>query len=91
MDIVLSAADNNTVTICISDNGPGIPADDLPRLFDKGYTTESARGRRPKEGGMGLGLYIVKTVIEKHQGWVKVESRVGQGTSFSLVLPIRRL
>ena len=91
VDIVLNAADDNTITIVISDTGPGIPADDLPRLFDKGYTTESARGRRPKDGGMGLGLYIVKTVIEKHQGWVKAESRVGEGTVFTLILPTRRL
>lgn len=91
VDIALSANDDNSITICITDNGPGIPPDDLPRLFDKGYTTESARGRRPKEGGMGLGLYIVKTVVEKHQGRVSVESQLGQGTNFTLVLPIRRL
>jgi signal transduction histidine kinase len=91
VDIALKSNDDNTITIEVSDNGPGIPPDDLPRLFDKGYTTESARGRRPKEGGMGLGLYIVKTVVEKHQGWVKVQSRVGQGTKISLILPIRRL
>ncbi|MEM7345417.1 MAG: HAMP domain-containing sensor histidine kinase [Chloroflexota bacterium] len=91
IDIELQSHDNNTITIRISDNGPGIPADDLPRLFDKGYTTERARGRRPKEGGMGFGLYIVKTVVEKHQGWAKIESRVGDGTTITLTLPIRRL
>jgi two-component system phosphate regulon sensor histidine kinase PhoR len=91
VDIALGANGNNTITICITDNGPGIPPDDLPRLFDKGYTTEGARGRRPKEGGMGLGLYIVKSVVDKHQGWVKVESQVGQGTAITLTLPIRRL
>jgi signal transduction histidine kinase len=91
VDIALNAAGNNTITIGITDNGPGIPPDDLPRLFDKGYTTEGARGRRPKEGGMGFGLYIVKTVVDRHQGWVKVESRVGQGTVITLTLPIRRL
>ena len=91
VDIALSANGNNTISICISDNGPGIPSDDLPRLFDKGYTTEQARGRRPKEGGMGFGLYIVKTVADRHQGWVTVESRVGQGTAITLTLPIRRM
>jgi signal transduction histidine kinase len=40
---------------------------------------------------MGFGLYIVKTVVDRHQGWVKVESRVGQGTVITLTLPIRRL
>jgi two-component system phosphate regulon sensor histidine kinase PhoR len=91
VDISLNANGNNTISICISDNGPGIPADDLPRLFDKGYTTEQARGRRPKEGGMGFGLYIVKTVADRHQGWVTVESRIGQGTTITLTLPIRRM
>jgi signal transduction histidine kinase len=91
IDIALSTNGNNTVTIRVSDNGPGIPPDDLPRLFDKGYTIEGPRGRRPKEGGMGLGLYIVKIVAEKHQGWVKIESRVGHGTATTLVLPMRRL
>jgi signal transduction histidine kinase len=84
-------ANNSTITIAIADNGPGIPSDDLPRLFDKGYTSETARGRRPHEGGMGYGLYIAKTVAEKHQGWIKIESQVGEGTAVSLVLPIRRL
>jgi signal transduction histidine kinase len=91
VDIALTANGHDAVTIRISDNGPGIPADDLPRLFDKGYTTERARGRRPKDGGMGLGLYIVKMVVEKHQGWVKVESRLGEGTAITLTLPIRRI
>lgn len=91
VDIALNADDSSTITIRISDNGPGIPPDDLPRLFDKGYTSERVRGRRPSEGGMGLGLYIVKSVAEKHQGWVKIESQVGQGTAVTLVLPVRRL
>ena len=91
VDISLSTNGSNTISICVSDNGPGIPSDDLPRLFDKGYTTEQARGRRPKEGGMGYGLYIVKTVADKHQGWVTVESRVGQGTAITITLPIQRL
>jgi len=91
VDIALSANGNNTISICVSDNGPGIPAEDLPRLFDKGYTTEQARGRRPKDGGMGFGLYIVKSVVNKHQGWVEVKSRIGQGTSITLTFPIRRM
>jgi signal transduction histidine kinase len=91
VDIALNADDSSTITIRISDNGPGIPPDDLPRLFDKDYTSERVRGRRPNEGGMGLGLYIVKSVAEKHQGWVKIESQVGQGTAVTLVLPVRRL
>lgn len=91
VDIALGVNGNNAITICVTDNGPGIPPDDLPRLFNKGYTTEAARGRRPKEGGMGLGLYIVKSVVDKHQGWVAVESRVGQGTAITLTLPMRRM
>lgn len=91
VDIALSTNGNNAISICISDNGPGIPGEDLPRLFQKGYTAEQARGRRPKEGGMGYGLYIVKAVVDKHQGWVEVKSQIGKGTAITLTLPIRRL
>lgn len=91
VDLALSTDTHNTITIRITDNGPGIPPDDLPRLFDKGYTTEAARGRRPKDGGMGLGLYVVKTVVDRHRGMVNIESGVGQGTVITITLPIRRM
>lgn len=70
----------------ISDRGIGIPAADLPYVFDRFYTVDKARSR--KSGGAGLGLSIVKTAIEKHRGQVSITSEVGGGTSFTIDLPV---
>jgi signal transduction histidine kinase len=67
------------------DDGIGIPQDDLPYIFDKFYRVETPE----TEGivGSGLGLSMVKTIVEKHQGRIWAESEEGIGTSFTLVLP----
>jgi len=69
----------------ITDDGPGIPKADLPRVFEKFY-----RGQNVPDGvsGSGLGLAIVKSIVESHQGRVWVESQVGHGSSFFVVLPV---
>ena len=72
------------VAVTISDTGPGIPPEELPTLFDK---YQRATGPRRK-GGMGLGLFIVRTLVERLQGRVEVESTVGEGTRFQVVLPV---
>lgn len=72
--------------LMIRDNGPGIAAEQLPRIFDPFYTTKSgpdATGR----GGTGLGLAACRDIIEKHQGRIRVASTVGKGTAFTLKLP----
>jgi signal transduction histidine kinase len=61
----------------------GIPADDVPRVFDKFY-----RGRAVRAGGSGLGLAIVKRVVHEHNGGVEIASVVGEGTTLRLVLPL---
>ncbi|MBS0604866.1 MAG: PAS domain-containing protein [Verrucomicrobia bacterium] len=73
--------------ITISDKGIGIPPADLEHIFERFYTVDKARSRRL--GGAGLGLSIVRTIIEKHHGTISVSSTVGQGTTFSIHLPIK--
>jgi two-component system phosphate regulon sensor histidine kinase PhoR len=69
----------------INDLGIGIPEEALPHIFNRFYTVDKARSR--KAGGAGLGLSIVKTIIEKHQGKVVVVSELGKGSSFTMTLP----
>ena len=69
----------------IADNGPGIPPSDQPHIFEKFYRA----GNVPKGvGGSGLGLAIVKSIIDNHQGRIWVESLLGRGTTFTVVLPV---
>ncbi len=72
------------VHIQVRDNGPGIPADTLPHLFDRYYT---GTGRLPRKVGTGLGLSICKNIVEQHGGTIGVESVLGQGASFEFILP----
>ncbi len=78
-------ADEENVRISVTDHGPGIPEEHLPRLFERFYRVEKARSR--KLGGTGLGLSIVKHILNVHGGKVEVESRVGEGSAFTLMLP----
>lgn len=80
LSIVSTVRDGDSVVIDIRDTGPGIPAEDQSKIFDPYFTT------KPK--GTGLGLPIVHKIIEAHQGQVKVRSAVGQGTVFSIILPL---
>ena len=68
-------------------SGIGIPARDLDRIFERFYRVDHGRSR--DTGGTGLGLSIVRHVANNHQGWVDVESREGEGSTFSLVLPLQ--
>jgi two-component system sensor histidine kinase SenX3 len=75
-----------TVRISVADKGIGIPAKDLERIFERFYRVD--RGRSRDTGGTGLGLAIVRHVAQNHGGAVEVESREGEGSTFTLVLPI---
>ncbi len=75
------------VSLQVADNGIGIAADHLPRVFDVFFQVDSSSTR--EYGGAGLGLAIVKSFVEAHGGEVKVESTIGKGTTFSVVLPLR--
>ncbi len=73
------------VEITIADTGAGIPSQDLPRIFERFYRVDKARSRQV--GGTGLGLSIVKHVVERMNGVVRVESQLGKGSTFTLILP----
>jgi signal transduction histidine kinase len=66
----------------VVDRGPGIAAGDLPRLFERYY-----RGQRYEGEGLGLGLFIVRKLVEAHGGRIWVESRPGEGSTFVFTLP----
>ncbi len=84
--VVVSAATNGpSVHLSVADRGIGIPRRDLERIFERFYRVDRARSR--DTGGTGLGLAIVRHVASNHGGEVKVDSREGEGTTFTLVLP----
>lgn len=76
--------DDTKICVKIEDNGEGIKEDNLPRLFERFYRVDKSRSRQ--QGGSGLGLSIVKHIIESHQQKVFVESKVGKGSTFSFTL-----
>jgi len=78
--------DKRRVVIEISDTGPGIPADEVPLIFDLFF--RGASTRKEKKGNAGMGLYIVKKIMEAHAGEVRVRSTLGEGTKFELELPL---
>jgi signal transduction histidine kinase len=79
----------DTVDLTIRDTGCGIAAEQLPRIFDRYYTTKSGPDASGK-GGTGLGLSFCRDVIEAHHGRIRVESTVGKGTAITLKLPAAR-
>jgi len=84
--IAIGAA-HGEATVVVTDNGTGIPSDELPRIFERFYRVGEARSRAT--GGTGLGLAIVKHVADLHDGRIEVESRLGRGSSFRLRIPVR--
>ena len=82
IEIRTSAADG-TVEVEIRDTGSGIPEEHLERIFEPGFSTKGSRV------GMGLGLLITRQVVDRHGGEIEVESEVGEGTAFTVRLPVR--
>ncbi|MBN2707145.1 MAG: HAMP domain-containing protein [Deltaproteobacteria bacterium] len=74
------------VEIAVADTGIGIPEADIPRIFDRFYRADKARSRQ--YGGSGLGLSIVKWIVESHQGTIRVDSVVGEGSVFRVFFPV---
>ena len=78
--------DSDRVVIRVWDNGIGISAADLPYIFDRFYRADTSRGTH--NGGFGLGLTITKTILDRHAGAIDVQSQLGEGSEFSVRLPI---
>ena len=78
--------ENGHPMISVEDTGIGIPADQLDRVFERFYRVDKSRSR--ETGGTGLGLAITKNAILMHHGTVKVTSKVGEGTTFTVRVPL---
>jgi two-component system OmpR family sensor kinase/two-component system phosphate regulon sensor histidine kinase PhoR len=78
--------DAESIIVEVADNGPGIPEEDLPHIFEKMYRVEKEATRAVE--GSGLGLSIVKRIVELHGGHIAVDSTVGKGTMFRVRLPL---
>jgi len=80
---IRSSADDSHAVVEIRDTGAGIPPENLQRIFEPGFTTKDGRV------GMGLGLLISRQIVEQHRGRLRVQSTLGEGTTFTVNLPLR--
>jgi signal transduction histidine kinase len=85
---ITSEIKDHYITIEVKDNGIGIPEESLPYIFERFYRVDSSRNR--DSGGSGIGLTIVKQFVEAHEGRVEVESQLNVGTTFTIILPIKK-
>lgn len=77
--------ENDYAKIIVEDNGSGIRDEDIPYIFERFYRADMSRNRNT--GGTGLGLSITKTLVEAHDGTIYVESKLGIGTRFTILIP----
>ena len=85
IDVSVAESDK-TVSVTVADTGEGIPSEHLPHVFDRLYRADPSRTR--STGGAGLGLTIAKQLIEAHGGTIRAESTLGEGSRFTLTLPL---
>jgi PAS domain S-box-containing protein len=85
--IAAAPARSGRVEIAVTDSGAGIPPEHVPHIFDRLYQVRDDRAPRHKGGALGIGLAIVKSIVEAHGGTVSVRSKVGRGTTFRFSLP----
>ena len=82
---LMAEARMGDILICVTDNGPGIPPEIMPKIFQPYFTTKGARQ------GTGLGLNIVQRLIKEGKGALHVQTRVGEGTTFTVYVPAGKL
>ncbi|RKX38420.1 MAG: PAS domain-containing sensor histidine kinase, partial [Thermotogae bacterium] len=85
---IISKKVGDKVVVEVADTGPGMSRSALKRIFDRFYRVDKGRSR--KMGGSGLGLAIVKTIVDRHNGSINVASEPGEGTKFTIELPLVR-
>jgi len=85
--VVSLVATDHRCILTVADDGPGIPKEALPYVFDRFFTLDQSRSKEP--GGTGLGLSIAESIAKTHGGTISVESEVGQGTTVNVNLPLR--
>lgn len=91
---VMAVSQNGHIRIRVADTGPGIPPEHLSRLFERFYQVDQARsrfevGEADSSSGAGLGLSIVDSLVKTHGGRIEVASQVGQGSTFTVWLPLK--
>lgn len=86
VEVAVERRDHRRLVVSVTDHGPGISAEHLPRLTERFYRVDEARSR--ELGGTGLGLAIVKHILNRHRGRLNVTSEIGRGSTFSVMLPI---
>ena len=79
---------DNKAMIEITDTGIGIPGEEIDRIFEKFYQVDGSTAR--KHGGMGIGLSLVKGILDEHQANVEVRSKIGEGSTFTFTLPLSK-
>jgi two-component system phosphate regulon sensor histidine kinase PhoR len=79
---------DSVIAVSVRDDGEGIPSEAIPRLTERFYRVDVKRSR--EKGGTGLGLAIVKHIANRHQGRLQIESRVGEGSAFTVFIPVSR-
>jgi signal transduction histidine kinase len=84
--ISIDRAHGDFVNLAVQDSGPGMPPEAIPNLFDPFFQVQS--DKRPSSTGLGLGLSIVKNLVDLHEGTITVDSEMGKGTTFCITLPI---
>jgi signal transduction histidine kinase len=88
VELSVNRRPNDEISITVRDTGIGISANDLPHVFDRFWRADRVRSRSSERGGFGLGLSISQWIVQAHGGTITVQSRLGRGSIFTVVLPV---
>ena len=90
VELSVTRRGNDEIVVVVRDTGIGIAANDLPHVFDRFWRADRVRSRSSERGGFGLGLAISQWIVQAHGGTLAVQSRLGRGSMFTVVLPTQR-